>query len=54
MVIPIYYFDDDEPECDLCYGQGFILTCPDDLCQNPDEGCIHGDGEDPCPMGCGL
>ena len=39
--------DDDGP-CETCGGIGFIVTCCDDLCQGSG-GCIHGDGEVPCP-----
>ena len=31
--------------CEKCHGEGFIITCCDDLCQ---DGCIHGDGEITC------
>lgn len=31
--------------CWKCDGEGFIITCIDDLCQS---GCIHGDGEQAC------
>lgn len=36
----------DEAYCYTCGGRGFIVTCWDDLCQ---DGCIHGDGDEPCP-----
>lgn len=44
-------YDDDPLYCDACGGRGFITDCPDDLCQDED-GCIHGDGDRPCPNGC--
>lgn len=40
------YESDDSSYCYTCYNTGTIITCPDDLCQ---DGCIHGDGEEPCP-----
>jgi len=30
-------------ECLDCYGAGFKVNCPDDLCHD-EYGCIHGDG----------
>lgn len=33
--------------CPNCDGEGFVIVCPDDLCQNSGE-CIHGDGEVEC------
>ncbi len=41
-----YDWDDDNDYCQTCGNEGFIVTCIDDLCQG---GCIHGDGEAPCP-----
>ena len=39
--------DYSDPEtCYRCGGEGFIVTCWDDLCC---EHCIHGDGEETCP-----
>ena len=32
------------PECD---GEGFIMTCCDDICVGSGE-CIHGDGDEVC------
>ena len=37
-----------DSECYRCYGEGFILICPDDMCHGLGE-CIHGDGEVVCP-----
>lgn len=33
--------------CYRCNGEGFIITCMDDLCAGEDR-CIHGDGEQMC------
>lgn len=33
--------------CPDCDGEGFIVTCCDDLCVGGGH-CIHGDGEDMC------
>lgn len=41
-------YDDDNFECETCCGAGFILICPDDICNGMGR-CIHGDGEIPCP-----
>lgn len=38
----------DDGYCYTCHGQGFILTCIDDICHGLGH-CIHGDGEEPCP-----
>lgn len=35
--------------CYNCGGSGYIITCIDDLCRAADE-CMHGDGEEPCPI----
>lgn len=35
--------------CPHCYGDGIIVNCPDDMCQGLGH-CIHGDGEDLCPV----
>ncbi len=35
--------------CHRCHGEGFILTCIDDICRGAGE-CMHGDGEDVCPV----
>lgn len=35
--------------CPHCYGDGIIVNCPDDMCQGLGY-CIHGDGEDLCPV----
>lgn len=37
--------------CPECHGEGFIVTCIDDICRGSDY-CIHGDGEETCPR-CG-
>lgn len=38
-----------EPElCERCWGEGQIVTCPDDMCYGSDR-CIHGDGYLMCP-----
>jgi hypothetical protein len=34
--------------CLTCNGEGFIVTCCDDLCVGGGH-CIHGDGEETCP-----
>lgn len=39
-------YDDDDGYCETCGGEGRIIDCWDDLCQ---DGCIHGDGERACP-----
>lgn len=39
---------DDAPYCFRCYNAGWLVTCIDDLCRNGG-GCMHGDGEEPCP-----
>lgn len=39
-------WDDDDGYCETCGGEGRIIDCLDDLCQ---DGCIHGDGERACP-----
>ena len=50
-------FDEDEIDdddgyfcdgCNTCGGEGFIVTCIDDMCRGCGE-CMHGDGEVPCP-----
>lgn len=35
--------------CDMCGGEGVIITCCDDLCVGGGH-CIHGDGEEICPQ----
>jgi hypothetical protein len=35
--------------CPRCDNAGFILICPDDICQGAGE-CMHGDGEIMCPV----
>lgn len=35
--------------CYLCGGAGFIITCIDDMCHGTGS-CMHGDGEDDCPV----
>jgi hypothetical protein len=34
--------------CNTCNGDGFIVTCIDDMCRGAGE-CFHGDGESVCP-----
>jgi len=45
--------DEDEYDsggfCYECGGEGFIITCVDDLCHGAGY-CMHGDGEDVCPV----
>lgn len=33
--------------CHKCGGEGWIITCWDDMCQGTGH-CIHGDGEEIC------
>jgi hypothetical protein len=40
---------DDEATCWKCSGDGFIIVCIDDVCRGAGE-CMHGDGEDICPV----
>jgi hypothetical protein len=45
------YDDGDYPYdagCNTCMGEGFIVTCIDDMCRGCGE-CMHGDGESVCP-----
>lgn len=44
-------FEDYEPICPDCDGDGVILVCCDDVCNGIGR-CIHGDGEEVCPT-CG-
>ena len=39
---------DDSDGCNTCGGEGWIVTCIDDLCRGAGS-CIHGDGEEACP-----
>ena len=41
--------DDGWSVCLRCDGEGFIIICPDGMCQGMGE-CIHGDGEVICPV----
>jgi hypothetical protein len=41
-------YDGDSGGCNTCGGEGFIVTCIDDMCRGAGE-CMHGDGETPCP-----
>ena len=41
-------YSDDDGCCNTCGGEGFILTCCDDICHGLGH-CIHSDGEIPCP-----
>ncbi|KKW13433.1 MAG: hypothetical protein UY48_C0001G0054 [Candidatus Gottesmanbacteria bacterium GW2011_GWB1_49_7] len=52
---PYYMHKDDDPDdydnddyCDMCGGEGIIITCFDDICVGSGH-CIHGDGEELCP-----
>ena len=36
-----------DPEICTCNGDGFIVTCIDDICRGVGE-CMHGDGEEIC------
>lgn len=40
-------YEDDEGYCVDCGGEGWILTCCDDIC-NGSGYCIHGDGMEMC------
>ncbi len=35
--------------CPECGGEGFIIMCLDDMCAGIGH-CIHGDGEEMCPV----
>ena len=39
---------DDDGYCDRCGGDGWIITCCDDLCHGAGY-CMHGDGMVMCP-----
>ncbi|HEX6941148.1 MAG TPA: hypothetical protein VF158_17225, partial [Longimicrobiales bacterium] len=41
-------YDGEERFCFTCYNYRWIVVCPDDLCRGGN-GCMHGDGEIPCP-----
>lgn len=41
----------DDNDCPVCHGEGFVITCCDDMCRGQGS-CIHGDGEEIC-MACG-
>ena len=41
-------WDGEDGYCHHCGGEGFILTCIDDLCHGQGY-CMHGDGEEICP-----
>lgn len=46
-----YEYDDDlcsHDACNTCAGEGWIVTCIDDMCRGAGE-CMHGDGNTPCP-----
>lgn len=45
---PIVDYFEDDGYCQTCGGEGFILTCCDDLCHGHGY-CMHGDGERMCP-----
>lgn len=40
---PDDYFADDDDSCTDCGGEGWVVTCCDDLCHSAGY-CIHGDG----------
>jgi hypothetical protein len=42
-------FEDDDVRCNGCDGGGTKVTCIDDMCRGVGE-CIHGDGEEDCPV----
>ena len=42
------FYGCDADACNTCGGQGFVVTCIDDMCRGAGE-CMHGDGESPCP-----
>jgi len=42
---------DCDDTCQRCGGDGFVVTCIDDMCHGQDY-CVHGDGEATCPA-CG-
>ena len=42
------YDHDTDGYCDRCGGDGWIMTCCDDLCHGAGW-CMHGDGDAPCP-----
>jgi hypothetical protein len=48
-----YYPDDDDGYCDECGGEGWILTCVDDMCHGAGY-CIHGDGMEMCSCNAGC
>lgn len=43
----------DDNGCYRCGGEGFIITCIDDMCRGAGE-CMHGDGESVCPACNGM
>jgi hypothetical protein len=43
---------DDDVSCDACDGDGWILTCCDDMCHGVGY-CIHGDGMAMCACNTG-
>ena len=45
-VVPVDTIDDDG-YCDNCGGDGWILTCCDDICHGLGY-CMHGDGMEMC------
>jgi hypothetical protein len=45
---PSWYDIEDTAGCWLCNGEGFVVTCFDDICNGLGY-CIHGDGEEVCP-----
>lgn len=41
-------WEDYDSYCEMCGGEGVIITCCDDICVGGGH-CIHGDGEEMCP-----
>jgi hypothetical protein len=50
---PDDYYPDDDGYCDRCGGDGWILTCCDDMCHGLGY-CIHGDGMEMCACNTGC
>lgn len=40
--------EDEDGSCYLCGGDGFEVTCCDDICHGQGF-CMHGDGNENCP-----
>jgi hypothetical protein len=43
-----YDYEEGEPVCLRCEGDGELMICIDDMCHGSGE-CIHGDGYQTCP-----